>query len=323
MDFRQYNPAIGRFTSIDPVVHWSNSTYNGFDNNPVYWADPSGADSASSIMDAFNKSGSGTTTWYNDGNGGLTDEGPTDPKEGESREVKKAVCGVGKDCVITYTEYYHSGGIKGSKAGWYRAGDYIDKITPLAITLAGGNDNIGGSLASLNWIDNLEASDGFWNFLNSYSSSLSDFVQVKKHFMTTGTTYSMGIDSPFLLGVGLLKNIGLGGASVTTTDGFLFKGFTIKTPIDIPVQRFGNLNFGRADFWGLRIGTSQFANRTFGAILPEWNSLTQFTKGVIPKGSQIKFGFIGPQGWKYPGGSLQFIVRSKDVINQSSKIIKR
>jgi hypothetical protein len=37
-------PAIARFTSIDLVTHFSNSTYNAFDNNPVYWADPSGAE---------------------------------------------------------------------------------------------------------------------------------------------------------------------------------------------------------------------------------------------------------------------------------------
>ncbi|PKV52452.1 RHS repeat-associated protein [Aquimarina sp. MAR_2010_214] len=43
MDLRQYDPAIARWTSIDPVTHYSNSTYNGFDNNPVFWADPSGA----------------------------------------------------------------------------------------------------------------------------------------------------------------------------------------------------------------------------------------------------------------------------------------
>ena len=45
MDLRQYDPAIVRFTSIDPVTHFSYSTYAAFDNNPIFWADPSGADS--------------------------------------------------------------------------------------------------------------------------------------------------------------------------------------------------------------------------------------------------------------------------------------
>ena len=44
MVLRQYDPSIARWTGIDPVVHHSYSTYNAFDNNPVFWADPSGAD---------------------------------------------------------------------------------------------------------------------------------------------------------------------------------------------------------------------------------------------------------------------------------------
>ena len=44
MDLRQYDPTIARWTEIDPVTHYEYSTYNAFDNNPVFWADPSGAD---------------------------------------------------------------------------------------------------------------------------------------------------------------------------------------------------------------------------------------------------------------------------------------
>ena len=42
MDMRQFDPAIARWTTIDPITHFSNSTYNGFDNNPIFWSDPSG-----------------------------------------------------------------------------------------------------------------------------------------------------------------------------------------------------------------------------------------------------------------------------------------
>src|SRR5690606_40156808 len=45
MDLRQYDPAIGRWMVQDPVVHHEFSPYSAFDNNPVYWADPSGANS--------------------------------------------------------------------------------------------------------------------------------------------------------------------------------------------------------------------------------------------------------------------------------------
>src|SRR5690606_16252621 len=41
---RQYDPAIGRWTVMDPVTHHDYSPYSAFDNNPVYWSDPSGAD---------------------------------------------------------------------------------------------------------------------------------------------------------------------------------------------------------------------------------------------------------------------------------------
>ena len=44
MDVRSLDPALGRWTTIDPVTHHSMSTYNAFDNNPVLVADPSGAD---------------------------------------------------------------------------------------------------------------------------------------------------------------------------------------------------------------------------------------------------------------------------------------
>jgi hypothetical protein len=69
MDVRSYDPAIARWTSIDPVTHYSMSTYNAFDNNPVFWADPSGADAKSFLNDIWNKSGSGETTWINNDDG--------------------------------------------------------------------------------------------------------------------------------------------------------------------------------------------------------------------------------------------------------------
>lgn len=44
MDMRDYDPAIARWVVQDPVVHLSTSPYNAFDNNPVIFSDPSGAD---------------------------------------------------------------------------------------------------------------------------------------------------------------------------------------------------------------------------------------------------------------------------------------
>src|SRR5690554_3135551 len=64
MDLRQYDPAIGRWTVQDPVIHHDFSPYSAFDNNPVYWADPSGADAVPvSIMDLFNAAEGDITTF--------------------------------------------------------------------------------------------------------------------------------------------------------------------------------------------------------------------------------------------------------------------
>ena len=75
MDLRQYDPAIGRWTVMDPITHHDYSPYSAFDNNPVYWSDPSGADSQKyiTLSDLWNKAGSGITT-YTFENGVLTGE---------------------------------------------------------------------------------------------------------------------------------------------------------------------------------------------------------------------------------------------------------
>jgi RHS repeat-associated protein len=44
-DFRYVDCRIARWISTDPVVHHGLSPYNAFDNNPIYFLDPSGADS--------------------------------------------------------------------------------------------------------------------------------------------------------------------------------------------------------------------------------------------------------------------------------------
>ncbi len=58
MDMRDYDPAIGRWTGIDPVTHFSQSPYCAMDNNPVFWSDPSGAD-------GFRGDGNGGTIYTN------------------------------------------------------------------------------------------------------------------------------------------------------------------------------------------------------------------------------------------------------------------
>ena len=42
MEMRQYDPAICRWLRIDPITHHDVSPFNAFNNNPIYWSDPSG-----------------------------------------------------------------------------------------------------------------------------------------------------------------------------------------------------------------------------------------------------------------------------------------
>ena len=79
MDMRQYDAATGRWISIDPVTHHSQSTYNGFDNNPIYWSDPSGADSTNGIDDSDSMNMDHWSDAYKNG-GNDTDKGKRNKK---------------------------------------------------------------------------------------------------------------------------------------------------------------------------------------------------------------------------------------------------
>ncbi len=72
MDVRKYDPAIARWTGIDPVTHYNLSPYNAFDNNPVFWADPSGANSDTLFWENDRKSRQAWDTNKNVGADGLT-----------------------------------------------------------------------------------------------------------------------------------------------------------------------------------------------------------------------------------------------------------
>ncbi|NGX85367.1 DUF6883 domain-containing protein, partial [Aequorivita sp. KMM 9714] len=94
MDLRQYDPAIARWTSIDPVTHFNFSTYTAFDNNPVFWADPSGADAETDdlINQAWNDTEDGTNASY-DNNGDCECGCPGKPPCAEKKDVKDMSAG--------------------------------------------------------------------------------------------------------------------------------------------------------------------------------------------------------------------------------------
>jgi RHS repeat-associated protein len=87
MDVRSYDPAIARFTSIDPVVHHYQSTYAAFDNNPVFWSDPSGADSEPFFRSRFlNKNGGFWSDLMLDNNNNKKDDNDKKNKDKKDKE---------------------------------------------------------------------------------------------------------------------------------------------------------------------------------------------------------------------------------------------
>ena len=85
--FRQYDGRLGRFWSIDPVTHPSESPYVAMGGNPIAMADPSGADPGGGVPQ------SGST------DGGTY--GPPVPQGGEGRDHTTVY---GPANIITYNE---------------------------------------------------------------------------------------------------------------------------------------------------------------------------------------------------------------------------
>ena len=142
MDLRQYDPATGRWVVQDPIVHHEYSPYSAFDNNPVYWSDPSGADATAYMLngnlvgatftgqdaiDAFFHLTDGSpekifeaalTKFYefedfdeNNGNGG----GGGDPKKKKaSKKTSKKTSTIGGAGLVLTAEIVEAAGVLGS-----------------------------------------------------------------------------------------------------------------------------------------------------------------------------------------------------------------
>ena len=247
---RFYDPALGRWHSVDPLAseYESWSPYNYTLGNPNNYIDPDGC---------WVK---GAGLWNN-----LTKSDERIHAERQAAEANQ------QDENNTYQVGKENGeiGIFSANNYWTNYGDYSTKFT--SFSPVGDDGQLGKTTGSTMFRSNAPASG---TVTPSYPiENLLIGGAIAKPITFLGGRLLSGIASKFT------------SRGITSAGGFLFRGFTVKTPIDIPVQRFGNMSLNRPDFWGMRIGTSNFANRTFGAIKPSWNSLTQYTTGVIPKGT--------------------------------------
>ena len=285
---RFYDGELGRWHVVDPLVSdfpsWS--PYHYVHNNPMNLIDPTG------MSADWYQSDAGNLIWQDKSDKNITINGEKFINIGKSVSIG--------DSEGNYMNYYENVPISISSAS-INAGEKVLNDQSLRGQLLGNNSPL----------STRSKSELFVSSIHKATGQAAEII------------FEVAMMVAPMPKIGLLgKGAKWLGKSLTTADGFLLKGFSVKAPFNIPVQRFGNISIGRADYWGARIGTNKFANRTFNAIKPEWNSLTQYTKGVIPKGTPMKTGIVGPQGLRYPGGSFQFIIDSKSVIKQSSKLVQ-
>jgi hypothetical protein len=277
------DPLSEKFTNVSP--------YSFLNNNPMYFVDPTGM-----AADGWIKSiADGATSYTYDANVNTVEEAKAAGYENVA-DVQQ-----GYNVSATNGSYSYNLNQDGSVTN--ASGGEVQFHKPI---VADNGMTVGGAFQT-----------GAGSKIYTTNLGEGGFNNLPK---ASGAIEQMDFSSPFFPAGMVFKSLG---RAVTTADGFLFGSLTVKSPFNIPVQRFGNMSFSKPDFWGLNVGSSTFVNRTFVAIKPEWNALTQYTTGVIPKGTPIQFGIIGPQGLAYPGGSLQFIVNSNSVINQASSVIPR
>jgi|APTNR8051073442_1049403.scaffolds.fasta_scaffold06019_4 RHS repeat-associated protein len=176
MFFREYDPALGRMTSVDPVAgkYSSLTPYNYAFNTPVNLNDPSGADpyGRSSLRDwaANNRLDGGRI--YQDADGGMYGSGVFG-----SEFIRY---GPGNSILMGYLDQM-----------WADAEDVkSDKLSPEAYAARYG-ENFGGGLGGLNaalnslmpnqvfnvWAGKQKANGGYRGEWQTYSSTIRDLVE--------------------------------------------------------------------------------------------------------------------------------------------------
>lgn len=149
MDMREYDPAIARWTAIDPVTHYDFSTYSAFDNNPVFWSDPSGANSEQ--QDDFYGS-FGMVTIYG---GGISFDGNSIVASGYIKGEEESDSNSEGDPPNKYKEYFES------LSGF--VDDILDSDDPLSQELKYSNK----CLLCIAGRNKERDSDSFYNMLSA------------------------------------------------------------------------------------------------------------------------------------------------------------
>lgn len=118
-EFRLLDPRLGRWPSTDPVTHAQFSPYSTFDNNPIYWIDPAGANAG----DYYSKDGTHL------GNDDIDDD-KVYSAESVSKDANGVVTGATgqADLGITHTEFRNQASTVYRESSAYKMNTVTDDL---------------------------------------------------------------------------------------------------------------------------------------------------------------------------------------------------
>ena len=291
MTFRQYDPAIGRFNGIDrfAALMPSITPYRFGFNNPILWADPTGLIEESVLMDMFERSGSGLTTWENDGHSGFsTDDGgyvgytsndtAFNASPGSSTALPEVTVILGNQ--QSYQNAANQIEQNIYKTKWYNDDDDVD-LVGLGISAAGNVSSGFSGFATYKVASAFKSNSSIWGFQN-----LTPRQQAWRRNVVLGPKGHAGLGIPGnglgKYGTKLLKGAKVLGP-VATVAGVGYSGYKIyngtATTIDYVDAGVGVASLGAAVFlasnpvgWAIGAGAGiYFAGRFIYDLVDEAN----------------------------------------------------
>ncbi len=341
MPLRSYDPTTARWNRQDPVVHHGLSTYNSFDNNPIVYADPSGADSESpwnrdnrentldsgargsfgfSSVIAQNIQDNNNVEAYNYGTNlvaALHDLGLsiriispncTNCREGQSRLVERTIMGAH----FSYNEYYHSGGL-GEDAGWYGEQDYYELFRTIIRAIGQGQ-------ASFDVLDDFGFTEDVHLAMVGWAVQAHDYYGGEVP-LARGNINAMDFDSPVFI-LSSLRAVGARFLGASTSEipimkntigaaraGFSRSPWTLTSEGATAIKRhseFGKIYKSKSDGLWWSIDNASHGGSHFKVFFESKKGLKWF-RDADEFGDFILGKHKGPKGLFIPWGHLKTI----------------